>query len=194
MSRLVIAIDCDDVLVPGTEFSVATYNRLWGTSVTLPRAHELSNDEWDAPREEVARRFDEMYLSEEYATMKPYPEAIAAVRRLAHKYELHVVTARPETIMEVTARMIQLYFPDCFASMQHVGFNGNKGGICEALKADVLIDDNFRHLASAKDCGVATRIWFGNYPWQTEKPEPGTVTARCLDWTSTEAEIARSTA
>lgn len=191
MKRLVIAIDCDDVLVPGTEFSVTTYNRNWGTNVALAQAHSLDHTEWDASEEEIRRRFDKQYLSDEYKLMKPYEEAIEVVVRLAGQHELHLVTARPETIMSVTEYMVEQYFPGCFTSIRHVGLDGSKGDICEALQADVLIDDNLRHLVSAKGCGVDALFWFGDYPWQTKTPEQSMVTARCYDWPSVEAEIAK---
>ena len=74
--------------------------------------------------------------------------------------------------------------------MKFVGWEGSKGDVCRALRADVLIDDNFRHLVSARDCGVGGLLWFGDYPWQTE--DLGDMpTVRCRDWREVEAEIER---
>ena len=191
MARLVIAIDCDDVLVPGTEHTVMMYNRRWGTRVSLDQAHNANAVEWATDKEDIRRRIDDIYLSDEYAKMEPYREAVEAVNRLARNYELHMVTARPESIKNVTERMVEKYFPGCFSSVRHVGFYGSKGDICEAVKAGILVDDNLRHLINAKECGVETLIWFGNYPWQTEAPEQELVAARCYDWPSAEVEIAK---
>lgn len=194
MKRLVIAIDCDDVLMPCTEYLVHEYNRLYGTQISLEAAHVFSVETMGADREEVHRRLNEIQLSDGYAQVVPYTEAIESVKRLARSHELHMITARPEGIMGVTQRMIEKYFPGYFTSVRHVGPTGSKGDECAALRADVLIDDNIRHLVSAKACGTAIRLWFGHYPWHTEVPEPGIVTARCNDWAEVEAVIAQSSA
>ena len=75
--------------------------------------------------------------------------------------------------------------------MNHVGLDASKGDICEAVQADILIDDNLRHLINAKGCGVKSLIWFGSYPWQAEAIESDLVTTRCYDWPSVEEEIAK---
>jgi 5'(3')-deoxyribonucleotidase len=192
MKRLVIAIDCDDVLVPGTEFSASDYNRRWGTDVQLADAHSLTFSGWGVPRgPQLQQRFEEIYLSDDYADMAPYPEAIPAVQRLASQHELHVVTARSEAMSSVTERMIKSYFPGCFNSLRHVSFDGSKGGVCEAIRADVLIDDNLRHLLDAKKCGVTSLIWFGDFPWQAEDEGSTEGVSRCLSWNEVEAEIAK---
>ena len=76
MARLVIAIDCDDVLVPGTEHTVMMYNRRWGTRVSLDQAHNANAVEWATDKEDIRRRIDDIYLSDEYAKMEPYREAV----------------------------------------------------------------------------------------------------------------------
>lgn len=191
MKRLVVAIDCDDVLVLGMEHTIMIYNRIWGTEVPLAQTHNPLAVEWDAEAQEIHNRIDDIYLSEEYAVMKPYSEAIEVMNRLGQKYELHMVTSRPETLLTLTERMVSSYFPDCFSSVRHVSFYGSKGDICEAVRADVLIDDNLKHLSSAKACGVISLIWFGVYPWQEGRADSEAYTARCLDWPSVEEEIAK---
>ena len=193
MNRLVIAVDCDDVLVPCTEYLVREYNRLFGTRIGLESVHAFNVDIWGADREEVHRRLDFIQLSEGYAQIVPYDGVVNAVKRLATYHDLHMVTARPEAVMGVTQKMIERYFAGCFVSIRHVGPGGNKGAECAALHADVLIDDNFKHLVSAKSSGTKSRLWFGNYPWQTEHLEPSVVSARCRSWLEVEEEIVKLT-
>lgn len=191
MKRLVIAIDCDDVLIPATEYLVNTYNKQYGTAVQLKNAYMSKNLEWQAEREEVFRRLYALQSSPGYATIKPNPAAVEKVRQLAQHHELHLVTARDESVMAATHQMLDAYYPGCFTSVEHVGPDRKKGEICRAVAADVIIDDNLHHLVSARECGVANLLWFGKYPWQDRSEEPPEGTSQCNDWNEVEVEIER---
>lgn len=189
--KLTIAVDCDEVLIHTTEYMVGAYNQMFGTSVPLALAHTPNIPDWDAPREVVHERLDEIQRRPEYLDLHPSKVTINVVRQLAEQHDLHVVTARPESVMDTTRLMISRYFDGCFSSVKHVGQDGDKGAVCSALRADVLIDDSLRHLLRAQDCGVEHRLWFGDYIWQTEHPEADVVTCRCRNWNEVEAEIER---
>lgn len=166
MKRLVIAVDCDDVLVASTKFLVEAYNQRYGTLVQLESAYLSGNPDWAAKREEVHRRINAIQLSDEYGSIAPSSEAIEAIGNLADNHELHLVTARAPKIKAVTDRMINDYFPDCFKSIEHVGFNTSKSQTCLNIGADILIDDNLKHLQEAKAADISHLLWFGDYQWQ----------------------------
>lgn len=189
--RLIIAIDCDDVLIPTTQYLVDNYNRQFGSSVTLARAHESGNDEWGADRATVFQRLADIQKGDEYARIEPHDEAIAAVRRLASHHELHLITAREPSVEAVTLAMLDQYLKGCFTSIEHVGNARSKGEVCRAVRADVLIDDNIKHLVSALECGVpfGGAIHFGDYPWNHVAVLPDGV-AQCHTWQAVETEIA----
>lgn len=190
--KLIIAIDCDYVLVPSTEHIVRMYNEKCGTNVQLDGAHSSSNPDWQASREEIAERIYDIQLSDEYVDIAPWADAVDVCRELSGEHELHLVTARPGRIMAVTIGMLEKYFPGVFSEIEHVGLDGNKGDICHRLGADVLIDDNLKHLHTAKECGVKNLIWFGDYPWQNRDSttvEEGVVI--CSTWSDVEREIER---
>lgn len=190
MKRLTIAVDCDDVLVPSTEFIVDRYNELYGTRVSLAGAHTSQNPAWEASREEAIERVHAIQHSIEYGGLAPYTQAVEACQRLSRRYDLHLVTARPASILAVTSQMLERYFPGVFKEIMHIGPDGDKGTICQALAADVLIDDNIKHLQSARDCAVTSCVWYGDYPWQ--QPSSDTQWAlRCRDWGVVEREIER---
>lgn len=190
MKRLIIAIDCDDVLLRSTEYVIATYNQTYGANVPLEDAHKASADEWQRNPEEALRRIVEIQRSDDFAQITPPEETIRAIRALGEQHELHLVTARVEGVTDVTRRMANDYFPGCFTTINHVGPDSSKGDVCAVLRADVMIDDGIKHLATARDCGVMHRIWFGDYPWQTED-DSGAHTFRARDWADVEVEIAR---
>ena len=102
MKRLVIAVDCDDVLISASEYVVKTYNRLYGTNVTLDQAHTSGNPDWLANRDEVFRRLDGIQKTDEYALLPPDGKAINNVKELSKDHELHLVGARSEAVLGVT--------------------------------------------------------------------------------------------
>ncbi|NCU29764.1 hypothetical protein EOM60_04095 [Candidatus Saccharibacteria bacterium] len=191
--KLVIAIDCDDMLFLGAESMVNIYNRLYGTSVSLSRAYESNNQEWQASDEEKFRRLSEIQLSDEYNQLDPIDGSVGAVHQLAGKHELHLVTARPVQVSQATSRLIERFFPGYFSEIHHVG-SGSKGLICSSLRADLLIDDNYKHLIDANNHGISNLSWFGDYPWQMNKPsELGALDqiVRCRIWQDVVYEVER---
>ena len=136
MKRLVIAVNCDDVLVPSMERIVEIYNNTYGTNVQLEGAHDGKNPDWQSSsHEEIAERIHAIQEQPEYAATAPFEDAREACRRLAQTHELHLVTARPGGIMTLTLAMLERYFKGVFTEIEHVGFKGNKGEICQRLAA-----------------------------------------------------------
>jgi 5'(3')-deoxyribonucleotidase len=192
MRQLVIAIDCDDVLLPSTRTIVDLYNQRHNTNVTYARAHTSGNEEWAALREEVRDRIHAVQLSEEYANIQPFPEAVVAVRQLAADgHRLHMVTARDSKLLQATEAMLKEYFDEgVFTTLEHVGLDGTKGDVCQRLQADVLIDDSLKHLANAAEYGIDGLLWFGDYPWQGGDQAFGGA-VHCVSWADVEREIER---
>jgi 5'(3')-deoxyribonucleotidase len=189
--KLVIAIDCDDVLIASTEYLVEAYNKQYGTQVTLARAHESDNEEWNAPDSKVVLdRLSQIQMTEQYGLLQPSPEAVAAVRSLAKHHELHLITARDQSVEAVTMSMLNTYLKDCFTTIEHVGHGRPKGEVCRQLGADILVDDNVKHLLSALECGMrpGQALHFGAYPWNDHATLPAGV-VQCNDWSSVVAEV-----
>lgn len=194
MERLVIAIDCDDVLVPTTKFFVDAYNKEYGTNAALAHSHgatSSSSDVWGADEEEVIRRWGLLTETDEYKALGPDPVEAAILRRLAECHELHLVTARKEDEREFTQEMLSRELKGVFTAMEFVGWQGSKGQVCQQLKADVLIDDSLRNLMSAHECKVRSLLWFGEYEWQAPASTAPEGITQCANWPEVEAEIER---
>lgn len=177
MSRLIIAVDCDDVLISSTELLITEYNRQYGTSIPLEQAHDHGLEKWAATdKQEVIDRLTK--IQEAYSA-KPLQGAVSILSHLGKDHELHVITARPIELELVTLKLVEEQFKGIFASIEHVGHEGSKGEVCARLQADVLIDDSLRHLEDVTNYGVKG-IWFGDYPWQQQ--EVPTSIIRCKNW------------
>lgn len=199
--RLVIAIDCDDVIVPTAAGIIENYNQRFHTQLGLQDfyRHEPDN-RWGTNDMDVAMaRVNEYLRSKEHAEMAPFQDSVVAINALAKKHELHLVTGRASFLEEMTKDMLNTHFADCFASIEHTNFlvtsesglvTRSKGEVCRDLDADVLIDDHIVHGESVLEVGVEEVIVFGSYPWNQSEDLPlGMV--RCHSWDETMAEIAR---
>lgn len=190
MRRLVVAIDCDDVLIDSTEWIMDEYNRRYGAKVRLEDAFAHDEQRFGVGLAEMFNRFNDLYRLEEFRQLRPREDAVDVVNRLGQNHELHLVTARSLVLELVTLQMLNEYFPGCFKEINHVG-EGSKGQVCQMMSADVIIDDNAKHLEDARLCGVGERVWFGVYPWQIHDAGFKNFTERSSDWYSVERAINR---
>jgi 5'(3')-deoxyribonucleotidase len=187
VKRLVIAIDCDDVLVHTTPFLVNAYNARYGTSVTLADTQDEYLPVWQAQPEVVNERWVGLLDAEGYRDLGPDRDEALVLHELAKYHELHLITARREEERVFTKEMLERELAGVFTSMEFVGWGGSKGEICARIGADVLIDDNVSHLRDAVAHGVPAdgAILFGDYPWNATTD----VFERCSDWTGVKAVI-----
>ena len=199
MGRLVIAFDCDDVLLPAASAIINNYNDRFGTRLEL--RHFYNHDDlrpWgvDTYDEAIGRVF-EFLRSDEHTRIIPTPDTVKAISRLAKIHELHVVTGRPSFLQTATKAAIDTYFPNCFKSIEHTNYitlstdtetKRTKSEVCRLLGVDVLIDDHVAHAEDAISAGVGA-IVFGSYPWNLQPLPCGVV--RCEDWDDVEREVAR---
>lgn len=189
--RLVIAIDCDDVLIESTTFLVDAYNAKFGTKVTVERAHDPRNEEWGTlDYGLILERLSILQHTVQYAEIQPLPEAVSAVLDLAKNHELHLITARDKSVERVTMAMLDQYLPNCSTSIEHVGKDRSKGEVCKVLGADILIDDNMKHLIDGLAHGMPSggALHFGDYPWNSSEVLPEGIVA-CSDWEAVVQEV-----
>ncbi len=199
MRRLVIAVDCDDVLIPTAEAIINDYNDRFGTALELKDMYKPATLEtWGTDDDDVAiERVYDFLRSEAHAAIVPEPEAVRAVKELAVRHELHLVTGRASFLEELTREMLNRYFEGCFTSIEHTNFivsstnvsaRRSKGDVCKAIGANLLIDDHVQHGHSVLEAELERVIVFGDYPWnQNETLVEGMV--RCHDWTGVLKEV-----
>lgn len=190
MRRLVLAFDCDDVLVRTSNIIVEKYNRLYGTSVELD-AFYRRGDTWQAEsNDEAIRRVDAILRAGTIDEIIPDMEAVRALNHLSTAHELHLVTGRQDYMEPATLRLLDTYFPGCFTGVEHTNYitvadsgyrRRSKGEVCSQIGADVLIDDHVVHGESVLAAGVGEVIVFGDYPWNNSLELP-TGMRRCLRW------------
>lgn len=196
--RLVITIDCDDVLVPTAYKLMNHYKDEFGHDVDPAYFYSSMPEVWGVQDSRyVNRRIEQYFRSKKFhhEGRMPYPEATIAIPALARNHELHLVTGRAKFMERSTAELIDEHFPHCFASLVHTNyfrkrFRQTKGQVCKDLAANIHIDDHSDHCENVLDEGIENAILFGEYPWnRTTKLRQGL--ARCVDWNATVKEVAQ---
>lgn len=193
---LVIAVDCDDVLVETLPQVVKDYNAEHGTQLRLEHMYRNLEEVADAfgvgTEQEAIQRLHKMYRQEGYyEALRPIEGAVDAIQRLAQKHELHVVTGRQSFLEAATKHTLDTYFPGIFTSVEHTNYYNDKnettlvqrskGEVCRVIRADILIDDHITHGEEVLAAGVKKVILFGEYPWNNgDSLSSGMI--RCRDW------------
>jgi uncharacterized HAD superfamily protein len=156
------------------DFFSYTFFYVWGG--TLQEAHE-----------KLELFHESKYFLEELA---PIPHAQNAVRALAERYDLHVVTSRRYNIETVTRQWLHQHFPNCFKGVHfgnHFSVTGQrsipKSELCRTIGAQLLVDDNLDYAIDCSNNGTPV-ILFGDYPWNrghinTNRPE---LVVKAPDW------------
>ncbi len=189
--QLVIAVDCDDVLVATTPFFISAYNARYGTSIALKDAHNYSYKSWGANPELQMQRLDELTFTDEYKALGPTEDEAETLNRLSDYHALHLITARKPEEEGLTQAMIDRDLPDVFESLDFVGWTGSKGEVCKRIGADILIDDSVRHLRDALTWGLPKghAILFGEYPWNEVDEGALKGIRRCKTWKEVEQAV-----
>ncbi len=185
MKKPTIAIDCDDVIVPTVPLILNHYNETYGTTIALKDYYSTDLAIWQVPDDATAiQRVRDYMFSAEYQHAEPFADAIETLRELSDRYTLHVVTGREDFLEPATRAMLDRYFPDIFQSVEFTNFFGHKSRpkseVCQALGADILIDDHLHHAQIVAECGIEVLL-FGDYPWNQADELPASI-RRVRDW------------
>ena len=140
-SRPRVALDCDGVLSDFAGYVLPLINARLGTAYTL--------DDWTtwSPKECFGDRGHEVYRAmwascpdgSHVSAMAPIPGAVAAVNRLAERFDVHVVTAMREDWRE--ARIAWLARHGFGVVGVHCAEGPKKIEVCRSLGAVAFADD-----------------------------------------------------
>ncbi len=200
MKKLVIAVDCDDVLADNATGFVEFSNSMWGTRLSQEDYDEHWAKVWQVDNDETERRAREFHNSSVFSTYKPVDQALPSLRRLARNHQLCIVTSRRTEVRDDTVARIHEHYPGIFVydaiyfagiwdTITRDSINKDKSGIVASINADVLVDDQMKHCIAVAKSGRQA-ILFGDYTWNQAKVlQQGVV--RCIDWLAVETEIER---
>jgi 5'(3')-deoxyribonucleotidase len=188
-----IAIDIDDVVAQSTEALRLHANERAGANLTQEH-YRVKGDYWGYYErvwqshgigEKVSYVEFERDMEIDQSHIPLLPGASFALRELAQRYHIVLITARNKSWEKATRQWfrqylrqddIELYFCESHKDAKAK----SKGALCRDLGASLLIDDNPDHCQTALDHGIKA-ILFGEYGWHRAVPD-GAV--QCKDWPS----------
>lgn len=182
-----IAIDLDEVIVETAPKIIAYYNKKYGTKMQLKDyySHDYKNT-WQTPDVETAIKRVNSYLeTKEYTNSEPVTMAVDVIHRLKKKYNLYIITGRPDFVEQATRSWLHKHFPEIFEDVIFSNFYDptkvrHKGDICKELGVGLLIDDHLGHILNVSKVGI-NGFLFGDFPWNTAQRLPVNV-RRVKDW------------
>lgn len=185
MKRKSIAFDLDDVLASHVESFIVFSNETYGTNLTVGDYSEDWPGLWGVTEDEVNKRALEFQTLQRIATFAVKDDAQITLEQLKIKYDLYVVTARRQHLVNTSIDWINKHFPNVFKEIHFVPMwelnnKITKGDICKKIGADYLVDDLPRHCNIAADAGIKA-ILFGDYAWNRDEKIVDNV-MRCKDW------------
>lgn len=169
-SRLLLAVDIDEVLAYHNKALAAWHNRQYGTNHTANAYFtDYWSRVWNVRPEEAEARAVAFHASGAHAQLKPVKGALDALQRLQKFYDLAVITVRRQQVIEDTCAWIDLYYPNVFTGIHFLHFwdkneNTTKAQLCRSIGASYLIDDSVKHCTQAAELGI-NALLFGNYSW-----------------------------
>lgn len=188
MSKPIVAVDVDDVLVPHEVLLAKEFRRYFDEQYSRDSMHGATAPLSKEQKQQVKEIMNRFLTTEEFQSIEPIEGAVQVMRQLDEHYKLVIVTARPKIIHEITKEWLHRHFPAIFNDIHFVneghGWGEVRGvskrEVCQQTGARYLIDDSLLHIQEAAECGISGLL-FGDYSWNhTEELPPNTV--RVKDW------------
>ncbi len=169
MGKPIIAIDIDDVIAANAKGFVEYSNRCYGTKLTVEDYDDRWALVWQVEHDEAERRAVEYHASGHIGTYDYIDGAYAVLKKLSESFKLIVITARRNTVSQLTHDWIDKYYPSIFEDIIFAGFfdtatpeslKMTKAELAKKHLADYLVDDQLKHCLAASEIGI-TALLFG---------------------------------
>lgn len=203
----VLAIDIDDTLGPLIPSIAEFHNHKYGTSFKIEDFISYQFvDVWGGTKEDTILKVSAFFESSYITKFYPFQGAYETLSRLKLDFDLHVVTARQNSVEDLTRKWINTFFPGIFTDI-HFGnhfspgdsITRSKSEICQSINAKLLVDDNVGHAVDCVTKANMHAIVFGQYGWNRDEILLQTSSdksvlsriSRMLTWESVEKEVYR---
>jgi uncharacterized HAD superfamily protein len=193
---MIIGVDMDSVIAEMVRPLDSFHNRVYGTKIKYDDHLEYELQlYWHCTDAEVFTRLFEFYESKEFTNMLPIEGSQKALRNLAKKHELHLITARPHDIEEQTHAWINRYFKGIFKDIHHtnliskggIGVGVKKSAICKKMGAKIIIEDFMHYALDCADNGIQTLLFPA--PWNIQKDIKHASIKKVSGWEDVEIAI-----
>lgn len=167
------AVDFDEVLFFLVSRMIEWHDNLFDTQLDYEKfCHYRFFEAFGTTDEEASRRYIDFARSDYSVRTLPILNAFNVLSRrknLGDKF--YIASSSQIEVVESKKQRLENHFPNIFEDFHAAnhyslldGPTRSKADICCEIGADVMIDDNPKHLLGCVDC-VKIPILFGDYPW-----------------------------
>lgn len=175
---MIIGFDLDDVLLDFRETLHVYHNNNYGTNYKREQFKEALEEMWNCTIEESKKRVFNFYQSSEHRNAEPINGAVEKIKKLKQHHILHVVTARPEELKNITLEWLDKYFPQTFDGIHFTnqyqyhekGPIRTKGEVCKELGIEFFVDDSLCNVNDIANFGIPALLFDG--PWNQGEVKP----------------------
>lgn len=164
-----IAIDLDDTLVDTMNPLLRFMNKKYHLDLSLHKLKpEKLREQIGITREEEVKSIKEYIQSEYVKETKPLEGAIEAVKNLAKKHKIIVITHRGSNEEKTTRKLLKDYFEDNIKVI-HFGRKDiseqvkKKSEICKENQIELIIEDDHFNAIDCYENGIKVILF--DYPW-----------------------------
>lgn len=157
---MIIGIDMDDVLVEYVKSFLEFYNERNKTNLSYEEFINISSS---------VDKNNSFFRSDYFRKMELCKGTAKAIKMLAEKNSLFIVTSRQIEWKDATEKFVEENFPGCFkgiffAGDIHKGFGKKKAEIYDGM--DVIIEDNRGHALECAKTGI--KVFLFEKPWNKD--------------------------
>ncbi|MEK6741915.1 MAG: hypothetical protein AABX91_00455 [Nanoarchaeota archaeon] len=165
-----IAVDIDGVLADYQISFVEFYNKRNGKNFSIQNL--IGHDFWlsfGISKEKAEKEIIDFFSSEKFKKLSPVTDSQDAIKLLAQKNILSIVTARPDFVRETTLEWLDAHFPNIFSEIHFTSqFGGNgprekKSDFCLDYNYEIIIEDIVEHANECAEKGI--KVFLLNRPW-----------------------------
>ncbi len=157
---MIIGIDMDDVLVEYVKSFLEFYNERNKTNLSFEEFTNISNS---------IDKNNSFFRSDFFKKMELCRGSVKAIKMLAEKNNLFIVTSRQIEWKDATEKFVKENFPDCFkgiffAGDIHKSSGKKKADIYDGM--DIIIEDNRSHALECAKNGM--KVFLFEKPWNKD--------------------------
>jgi uncharacterized HAD superfamily protein len=185
--KSVLGFDFDDVLMDFYSSFCDFHNQEYGTSLAKKDVYTFYiEDILKCNTDEAMKRVWDFYHSSIHDNADPIKDALETIKYLSQKHDLHIITARPDSVRKVTKLWLDKHFPETFKEIHFTNhFFGKeekttKAQICRRLGIEVFVDDVPHHAEDVAN--VAKQVLLFNAPWNEKHTILKTNIQRVNSW------------
>lgn len=188
-----IGFDLDDILLDFNNAYRVHLNKKYNKDTKREDYYSIySGDVFQLSEEEAESALDNFFFHNDHLTATTVDGSEEIVKRLSQKYNLEIITAKPDTLEEHTKTWLDKYFPDMFSIVHFANWfskdkeKRKKSDICKERNISVFIDDSLETAIDISSIGIPVLLF--DTPWnQTEALPKGVI--RVFSWEEIEKEI-----